>query len=339
MKFFASKACIAVAIGSAFLLTACGGGSPAASSTTTTTASMITSSNAPDVAAHAFSASDGLAGQSNSSSTLLTGVSTDTVSSGLLDSSLLQIYRALDVRSAANLVTGVTSTASASCTNGGTIAVTASIAVAGKISNGDSLSITATNCVEGTTKLNGGLGVTFSNMAGTFGSSSIWSGTLALTFTNLSVDTGTESSTANGDLTLIYSQTGFQNSTAVVSGNSLQLTLTKSGVTVVNRTLSAFKHTSSINSTLYTYNNNYTLAGNFPKLGNVSYAVKTITDFKKQAGSYPYQGSMIITAGDKTTATLTAIDSINVKIELDKNGDGVIDETINTTWVALKNRI
>ena len=39
--------------------------------------------------------------------------------------------------------------------------------------------------------------------------------------------------------------------------------------------------------------------------------------------------------GNNSSARLTAIDNVNVRIDIDTNGDGAIDDTINTTWVEL----
>ena len=67
---------------------------------------------------------------------------------------------------------------------------------------------------------------------------------------------------------------------------------------------------------------------------------ETTTDFKQATTAlYPSQGVMTVTAADNSSATLTVIDSGNVSVGLDKNGDGSVDETLTTTWAALMARI
>ena len=46
-----------------------------------------------------------------------------------------------------------------------------------------------------------------------------------------------------------------------------------------------------------------------------------------------------VVGADKTFTTLTVIDSGNVSVGVDKNGDGSVDETLTTTWAALMARI
>jgi hypothetical protein len=211
--------------------------------------------------------------------------------------------------------------------------------VSGTVSNGDSMSISAANCIEGAQKMNGTMTFGFSNLSGTIGSSSAWSGTLSLTFANVSLEENGEVARANGDMTLRYSQTGYLVATASASGASLQMVQVKNGATVADETLTNFSYDASLNANVTTYSVNFTLSGTLGKLGNSSYTVKTLTPFKETDGAYPSSGSVKITAGDNSTAIVTAVDSANVRIELDKNGDGVIDETINTTWVNLDSRL
>ena len=43
---------------------------------------------------------------------------------------------------------------------------------------------------------------------------------------------------------------------------------------------------------------------------------------------------MLITGND-SSARVIAIDNVNVRIEVDANGDGTVDATIDTTWAEL----
>jgi hypothetical protein len=66
--------------------------------------------------------------------------------------------------------------------------------------------------------------------------------------------------------------------------------------------------------------------------GVVQYS--TPVTFAGEGFDYPSSGALLV-EGENSSARLTAIDNVNVTIEVDSNGDGVIDDTINTTWADL----
>jgi hypothetical protein len=319
---------------SALLLTACGGGGgDAAPGTSVQAASTITSANASDVAAQAYSTSDAINNQTSLGTSLVTGVSVETQTSSLIDSSLRQLYRALETKPA-NMAVGVSTTTTEACSGGGSNTITYEGANTDQVSNGDKLTISSNNCVEGSEKLNGALSFTISNISGTPSSSSAWSATLDIKYSNLALTENNVTITVDGDLTLGYGQTSTGAANFSVSGNSLKVS-EMTGASTVTRTLSAFSNSGSVTGGLYTFRNNFTFAGNLPRLGNVSYTVKTLADFKQQAGSYPSQGVMTVTATDKTSLTFTVLNSTSVRLDIDKNGDGTNDESITKTWSEL----
>lgn len=341
MQFVDIKYSVGAAMISVAMMAGCGGGGDSSGSTTTAATSTISSANASDVAANAVNASNGIS-QSGSVSSLITGVTVDAsnaVSAGLINTSLQQIYKALENQAAANLVAGVTATQSYPCTNGGSVSATVNEAVTGTLSSGDSVSVTATQCVEGSTTLNGGFSASFSNLSGTPGSASAWSGAIGLKFNNFNITEGAETARINGDMALSISQLGYLNATASISGSSLQLSLSRSGAVVIDRTLSAYSYSGAIKSNLETYSINFTMTGDFKTASNGAYGVTTTTSFKQIYGAYPYQGALKVVGSGNTSVTLTALDNTNVRLDIDKNGDGATDETVNTTWLALESRI
>jgi hypothetical protein len=67
--------------------------------------------------------------------------------------------------------------------------------------------------------------------------------------------------------------------------------------------------------------------------GVVSYA--TPVDFEGSGLDYPDVGEFLVT-GSNSSSRLTAIDNVNVRIDIDTDGNGTTDETIDTTWAALE---
>ena len=49
----------------------------------------------------------------------------------------------------------------------------------------------------------------------------------------------------------------------------------------------------------------------------------------------PYSGVLQVTAADNSSMRMVAIDEFNLRIDLDFEGDSVIDESISTTWAEL----
>ena len=69
----------------------------------------------------------------------------------------------------------------------------------------------------------------------------------------------------------------------------------------------------------------------------MSFRYATPVTFEGFDNGYPHTGELLIT-GDSSSARLIALDDVNVRIEIDGDGDGAVDDTIDTTWVALTNR-
>jgi hypothetical protein len=342
MKLRSTKIILGTTISSAILLTACGGGggnggtTSAAPSTpsTTQTAPSITVSNSKDVAAQGYSGTEALNSQVSSGSGMVTGVSTSTAGGGLIDAAIQQLYLAVD-NAGPNLAVGVTTSKTINCPGGGTASGTVSYASASTMTAGDTISLTGNNCVMSGMKLNGTINIAVTAASGTPSISSAWSATLALTMTKFSVDTGGEVNTGTGDVTVTYNQTGLNTATFSANGKSLQVQTTK-GTSTTDRTLTGYSYSGSRDSSgTYTYRSNFTLNGNFAKLGNATYDVKTTTDFKQKLGSFPTAGVLVVTAADKSSLTLTVVNSTTVKLDVDKNGDGTIDDSTTTTWTEL----
>jgi hypothetical protein len=341
MKLVVNKYSISALMISATFLAGCGGGGGGDSATPAAAPIAITSSNAPDVAANAVSASNGINQSGDVSSLITSGVtvnSSTAASPSLVNASLQQIYKVLENQPAPNLVAGVTATQTFACTSG-TITGTATVTNQSVISNGDSVALTANNCFDGTSTMNGSFSVTFSNLSGTPGTNNAWSGTLAMIFKNLKITTGSEAEQVNGDMKVGITQRAHLDADASITGNSLQLILSRNGATVVDRTLSAYAYNGTVKANLETYTDNFTVSGNLKNAGTGSLTVTTTTMFQQLSGAYPHLGVLKVVGAGNTSLILTALDNTNVRIDIDKTGDGVTDETVNTTWAALAAKI
>lgn len=335
-----SSRTLALAVGASMLMAACGGGGSNESATPAASGMAISSANSQDVGARAYSVSASLNSQVGNSASLVGGVSVSTASSGLIDLSLHQLYFALDAAPVTpTLAAGVVTNRTVACPLGGSAALAINLTNTAQLSAGDSIAINASNCQMDTGKLNGGFTVTFVSISGTPGAASAWNATLGMAFNGFTAVTGADTVSATGDMSMKLTQVSAQDVSISATGNSLTIGGNTHG-TSVEATLKNYSYASAVKFGVTTFSANYSLSGNLPKLGNVTYTVKTSTEFKKLAGAaYPSQGEMTITAADKSSATLTVIDGNNLSVGIDKNGDGVIDESVATTWAALIARL
>ena len=68
--------------------------------------------------------------------------------------------------------------------------------------------------------------------------------------------------------------------------------------------------------------------------GIVDYSTEIM--FQGFDNDYPGIGELLVTGGT-SSARLIALDNVNVRIEIDNNDDGTIDDVVDTTWDALVN--
>ena len=154
--------------------------------------------------------------------------------------------------------------------------------------------------------------------------------TASFGLSNLSLTQAGETLTLNGTATLTESTQDDIFFTSSLSGASLSFTESTGDAGTLTNFIS--NGTDDFNTLEYTVDSSGTLA-TVDLTGSVQY--DTITIFRGSGDNYPFEGVLVVFGADNSTETITAVDAINITIDLDENGDGVIDETFNTTWDAL----
>lgn len=147
---------------------------------------------------------------------------------------------------------------------------------------------------------------------------------------NLQVSTADDTMTSDGDTRITLDTRTALFVTASVSGNSLTTDSNAS-----SETLTSYSSVQTLDiggpQALYTR----IASGGLQTTrlsGSVSYTTPVM--FEGIGESYPHTGEFLI-SGERSSARLIAIDDVNVRIEVDSNGDGTIDNTIDTTWADL----
>lgn len=57
--------------------------------------------------------------------------------------------------------------------------------------------------------------------------------------------------------------------------------------------------------------------------------------FDTDPATGPFSGELLVTASDGSTLRIVAVDDTNVRLEIDYDGNAIVDTEINTTWAAL----
>ena len=216
------------------------------------------------------------------------------------------------------------------CLTGGAVTVTGEVADLLTLTANDTFQVLYELCDDGVGEvIDGVVDFTVGDFAG-----DLFLGTYLLSMdavvTDLQVLTGTDTITNNGD--------------ATVSLDTMQIPFVEAGVSGTSMTIDS----NASSEILSNYSSNQTLDAGVQTLpftlsasgtldstqlgGIIQYS--TPTTFAGEGVEYPSSGSLLV-EGVSSSARLTAVDNVNVTIELDANGDGVTDETINTTWANL----
>jgi hypothetical protein len=195
---------------------------------------------------------------------------------------------------------------------------------------GDSFNIFYEACDDGFSVIDGNLFYEVNVFNGGL-ASGLYTLTMTATFTDFQVATDEDELVSNGDVTVRIDTRQFPYLEAEVSGNSLSVDGTTSAVVMTNF-VSLHAQDTGVEPFPYTQSSSGTLNSTLLS-GIVSYA--TPVDFEGSDLDYPNVGEFLVT-GSNSSSRLTAIDSVNVRIDIDTDGNGTTDETINTTWAALE---
>lgn len=225
------------------------------------------------------------------------------------------------------------------CTVSGTSTISGDIAdiVTPTLTAGDFVQIDFDNCDDGLGEVtDGSVRTDIDAFSGDF-LSELFSMTMTLTLTNLQVSifdnqstTPSEVVTTNGRITVALDNTLSPFVSISISGDSLVVDSNSSSESLTNFST---EHTMDGNlfPSPYTSSSSGTLDSS-QLAGIVHYS--NPVEFAGLGTDFPDSGEFLA-EGHNSSLRLVAEDNVNVRIEIDVDADGTIDETINTTWAAL----
>ena len=221
------------------------------------------------------------------------------------------------------------------CINGGSAEVSGSIATAGTFSANDYLDVTFSNCVHSFEELDRRMELTVNSYAQTPGDGYLVTATATefdfLRFIGGSCYSGT--GTFDTSYNSVYATTGLVNieNTAsrfdVWAGGRTQ-TL---GGAYVSVQISVGQQPTRVTRQSSGTITSDDLVGSFA-YNSVSPDVFVVDQFSETG---PYSGELLVTAGDGSTMTMVALNELNLRLDLDFDGDSTIDQQIMTTWATL----
>ncbi len=299
-------------------LTACGGGGGDGSTAISPVAGpvAITTDSAPTVSGAVVNATVGLQDIS------------DFVGAGTIGTSASQ-HKTAALSTYAQVQAEFNDTVA--CTSGGSFSVSAQLQDPATLTVGDSIASTFASCSEFGTVLDGAFSFVIDRLVGT--ANDILRGRFALgasvIVNNFSITFDGETTTANGDFQFDIDTTAFDISLLELSGNVFSIDDATDTLTMSNF---AVESTDETSSGAYTLKSSGTV-DSAALQGSVSYV--TVQTFVGFGDDFPYAGELQITGAGGSTINLIAVSSADVRLEIDSDGDGAVDDIVDTTWADI----
>jgi hypothetical protein len=317
------------------LLAACGGGGGGGGDTVTTSGTPVTIStaNAPEVAGAAYKTTVGLEGGGGGATGFLTGAVTQTAPSDIeivevLISQIKEIPQ-LAATEAADSLTGAVISHSVDCLGGGSLSISFDDANNDQqLSTGESLRFSASSCTEDGMVMNGSVSINNVTIIGDPVATMPYSMQFTMQVNQFRITEGAESITLNGSMTISESSSDGILFARSISGNSIQVTEGGTTASLSNYSIEATENSNSA----YTLDLNATVSSS--AIGG-SVTMVTDTVFQGFASDYPSSGQATISGANNSRVTLIALNSIDVRLEIDADGDGAAETITDTTWDAL----
>ncbi len=323
------------------VLAACGGGGGGngGGSTSVVTASApvtVTAANAPKVAGATFEATDDLSGGGGGVAGVFAASADGTQSAGtnLLDALLTRIRRTPGLLSSGT--SGVRAAAVVQingqpCDSGTFSGSFNDTDNSQDLSTGDSLSVTSSSCIFDGVVMSGSLTVDNVVITGGFTNDvAPFSFSFRIRTSNLSVTVDGETVLMNGDVTLQELTSDNVTFTSSFNGNGIKIVTSSDTLILTDFVINEIENKAS---GAYTISVNGTISSS--GIGG-SVSVTTNVPFTGVGTLDPTGGEATCVGANGTSVKLIAnADGNTVQLQIDTNGDGTADNTIDETWANL----
>ena len=217
------------------------------------------------------------------------------------------------------------------CNVSGTKDITRDLADPGTLTVGDQITAVFVDCDDGEDYvIDGTVNITVAEKQGDL-AAGVFSLSLDTIMTGVEVTKGSENTLFDGSFTLTLDSLNFPVIAQRLAGS--ELTVSSGPETI---TLSNFDHYIEVDFGVVPEAVLVQVSGRMDSQllgGSVDY--ETPVAIRATGDNEPYTGEILVTGADDSTVRIVIEDSTKVTLEVDTNGDGVIDAYIDTTFAAL----
>ena len=312
------------------------GGSAASAGTTPAALVAITEANASDVSDEVLDALDSVSDSGDLGSVFVTAAAVAQEPRAVNLAALAE-WQVRDLMSLGGAqvpvaATGAVTTTTVPCNTGSYSITMDNVNPGGTFPTNGDIAIVYDNCsyAAGGPVLDGALavnGLTVSGDPSVPGSD--WGFSATFDFDNLSSVYGSEAQLIDGSFGI--SMTVSENMVVTTSITGTSLTITRAGLPVTIR-----NYTFHFTADPATGGVVFTMDGEIEGVelgGRVLF--ESLADFSATGAADPYSGTIKITGQGGSSVTVIALDAVNVRMEIDRDGDGSTDVTTDTTWSEL----
>jgi hypothetical protein len=324
------------------IISGCNGGSQNNSGTdaTPTTDSKITAENAKPITAAAFASVDIVKGLPIRSGTVSSGSeSTETVGFSYSEFVIKQL--SLTQQQNQLMGRGVQSMSEISAYNtlDCNLHITGDIADSSNLSVGDSASFSFDNCTyDSNLLINGAIGVSLTQISDDFIGIPPYEIGMDAVLTDFTVDIDGVTFTSNGDISMLINENASSETAAQMSGNLINITEDLTSEFILLTLSNYLVEFTNNNSGDYSVSLQGTIELDIPfVMGGASFT--TVTPFSGNSGigsGDPTSGELHLTDGESQAWVIAQADGVNIQINIDINGDDIVDDTVMTSWSELQ---
>lgn len=214
------------------------------------------------------------------------------------------------------------------CAVFGTVDIDLTVANPLTLSEGDVFGFMFTSCNQGTgTVASGGMAVTITALDGDFATGEFLLG-MSLEVTALSITENGDETSATGIISIEIDTTMPPIRTITVSVGALASTSGGMTEVITNMTVT-ISQDDSMFPTGVTVETSFTVSS--PRIGG-DIVVSTSIALQSSGAEYPFVGELRIMAAGNSVIILIALGGDSVRLEIDIDGDGAMDDSVDTTW-------
>jgi hypothetical protein len=316
----------------AVLFAACGGSSDDDGGLTggnpTSEAATITSENAPVIAG---AVAEVAMGQGIFSSIFTPDVP---IASSGTDAAIAPVVKPVlsaAMKTAAPSQLYATSAGQLDCAVSGTVDVQVDITDPGQLTINDTYVFEFSNCDDGTgVVVNGGMTITITTLDGDVASGNFLLG-MQMGFSAFAVTEGGDTAEADGTIDIRVDTSSPPVTRVSVSSRTLVTTSDSSEEVLTSFSIEITEDASSF-PVAVTVETSFTISS--PRIGG-EVTVTTSLALQSMGDDFPFEGELRIEGAGNAVIVMVALDADTVRLQIDIDGDGATDETVDVTWDEL----